>query len=61
MSKKTLEDQGASPPGLDECGADRLVHPADGLRQKKARHHDHTWDIKSHWNIIRLIPLGDGH
>lgn len=63
MSKKTLEDQRASPPGLDSTLLmDWLAQQTTQVKKKKkkARHHDHTWDIKSHWNIIRLIPLGDG-
>lgn len=71
MSKKTLEDRRAPPPGLDSTPLIDWFAPTDKLREvcgegreakKKGgggvKQHDRTWDVKSLWNIIRLIPLG---
>lgn len=64
MSKKALEDRRAPASGaltsapLIDWFAPRQT--SSGLKEKKTgvKQHDASWDVKSLWNIVRLIPLG---
>lgn len=63
MSKKALEDRRAPPFGALTSAAliDWFAPPTGKLRvEKKTRvkQHDATWDVKSLWCIVRMIPLG---